>query len=44
MTNQNKISSILDMMNDLQENLLALPDDMLLSVDPRDNEFLEKVS
>lgn len=42
MTNQNKINSILDMMNDLQENLLALPDDMLLSVDPRDNESIEE--
>lgn len=42
MTNQDKISSILDMMNDLQENLLALPDDMLLSIDPRDNESLEE--
>jgi len=30
MTNKNKINSILDMMDDLQENLLALPDDMLL--------------
>jgi len=42
MTNKNKINSILDMMDDLQENLLALPDDMLLSIDPRDNESLEE--
>lgn len=42
MTNKNKINLILDMMNDLQEKLLALPDDMLLSIDPRDNESLEE--
>jgi hypothetical protein len=38
MTNKNKINQILDMMDSLQENLLSLPDDMLLSIDPRDNE------
>jgi len=35
MTNKNKINSILDIMDDLQGNLLALPDDMLLSIDKR---------
>ena len=33
MTNRNKISSILDMMDELQDKLLFLPDDMLLSID-----------
>jgi len=35
MTNKYKINSILDMMDDRQEKLLALPDDMLLSIDKR---------
>ena len=39
---QNKIKEILDTLNNLQENLLSLPDDMLLSIDPRDNESLEQ--
>ena len=39
---QDKIKEILDDLNNLQENLLSLPDDMLLSLDPRDNESLEK--
>lgn len=38
---QDKIKAILDMLNTLQEDLLSLPDDMLLSIDPRDNESLE---
>ena len=42
MTNKNKINSILDMMDDLQEKLLALPDDMLLSIDPHDNESIDE--
>jgi hypothetical protein len=37
-----KIKEILDMLNNIQENLLALPDDMLLNIDPRDNESLER--
>ena len=36
-----KIKDILDMMDTLQEHLLSLPDDMLLNIDPRDNESLE---
>jgi len=39
---QNKIKEILDTLNNLQENLLSLPDDMLLSIDPRDNESLDQ--
>ena len=39
---QDKIKEILDDLNNLQENLLSLPDDMLLSLDSRDNESLEK--
>ena len=35
---QDKIKEILDTLNNLQENLLSLPDDMLLRIDPRDNE------
>ena len=40
MTQHDKIKQILDTLNNLQENLLSLPDDMLLSIDPRDNESL----
>jgi hypothetical protein len=39
---QDKIKEILDMLNTLNEYFLSLPDDMLLNVDPRDNESLEK--
>ena len=39
---QNKIKEILDTLNNLQENLLSLQDDMLLSIDPRDNDSLEQ--
>jgi hypothetical protein len=39
---QNKIKQILDTLNNLQENLLSLPEDMLLSIDPRDNESLDQ--
>ncbi|KAF5060538.1 hypothetical protein DSECCO2_324670 [anaerobic digester metagenome] len=39
---RNKIKDILDMIDTLQEQLLSLPDDMLLSIDPRDNESLEQ--
>lgn len=42
MTRKCKIESILDNMNAIQEQLLALPDDMLLSIDPRDNESIEE--
>lgn len=37
-----KIKTILDRIDTLQEQLLSLPDDMLLSIDPRDNESLEQ--
>lgn len=37
-----KISEILDTLNNIQENLLAFPDDMLLNIDPRDNKSLEQ--
>jgi hypothetical protein len=40
MTND-KIKDILDTLNALQEDLLSLPDDMLLGIDPRDNESLK---
>lgn len=39
---KDKIRDILDMIDTLQEQLLSLPDDMLLSIDPRDNESLEQ--
>jgi tetrahydromethanopterin S-methyltransferase subunit B len=32
-----KIKAILDRIDTLQEQLLSLPDDMLLSIDPRTN-------
>lgn len=38
---QTNIKQILDMLNTLEERLLSLPDDMLLSIDPRDNESIE---
>ena len=38
---QNKIKEILDMLNVLNEYFLSLPDDMLLNIDPRDNQSLE---
>ena len=38
---QNQIKEIMDMLNTLQEHLLSLPDDMLLNIDPRDNESIE---
>jgi hypothetical protein len=41
MTQQDKIKLILDMLNNLQENLLSLPDDMWDNIDPRDNESLK---
>jgi hypothetical protein len=37
----NQIKEILDRLSTLNEYILALPDDMLLSIDPRDNESLE---
>ncbi|MEE4359652.1 MAG: hypothetical protein V2I97_24485 [Desulfococcaceae bacterium] len=37
-----KIKNILDILNTLNEYLLSLPDDMLLNIDPRDNESLEQ--
>lgn len=40
MTNETKIKSILDTLNEVGEELLALPEDMLLSIDPRDNESI----
>lgn len=39
---KDKIKDILDMIDTLQEQLLSLPDDMLLIIDPRDNESLEQ--
>lgn len=39
---QTNIKQILDRLNTLQEQLLSLPDDMLLSVDPRDNDSIER--
>lgn len=39
---QDKIKEIIDMLNTLNEYILSLPDDMLLSIDPRDNESLKK--
>lgn len=41
MTN-NQIKEIVDMLSTLNEYVLALPDDMLLNIDPRDNESLEQ--
>lgn len=38
----NKTKEIIDMLNTLNEYLLSLPDDMLLSIDPRDNESLQQ--
>jgi hypothetical protein len=40
--NQEKIRELLDTLNSLQENLLGLPDDMLLNIDARDNDSLEQ--
>ena len=42
MTSKNTIKEMLDSLNDIQEQLLAVPDDMLLSIDPRDNDSLEE--
>jgi len=42
MTPNDKTKEIIDMLNALNEYLLSLPDDMLLDVDPRDNESLEQ--
>jgi hypothetical protein len=39
---QNKIKEIIDLLNTLNEYILSLPDDMLLNIDPRDNESLEQ--
>lgn len=39
---QTKLKEILDILNNLQENLLSLPEDMLLNIDPRDNDSLEQ--
>lgn len=39
---EDKIKEILDMLNTLNEYFLSLPDDMLLDIDPRDNESLER--
>jgi len=38
---EDKRKQILDMLDTLQEHLLTLPDDMLLNIDPRDNESLQ---
>ncbi len=39
---QDKIKEILDILGTLKEYLLSLPDDMLLNIDPRDNNSLEQ--
>jgi len=39
--NKEKIKNIYDSLIDIQEKLLALPDDILLDIDSRDNESLE---
>ena len=39
---QEKVKEIIDMLNTLNEYLLALPDDMLLNIDPRDNESVQQ--
>jgi len=41
---QTKLKEILDTLNNIQENLLSLPEDMLLNIDPRDNDSLEQGS
>ena len=41
MTEKN-IKQILDMLDNVHEKLLALPDDMLLRIDPRDNVSLKE--
>lgn len=38
---KDKIKDILDTLDTIQEQLLALPEDMLLNIDPRDNESLD---
>ncbi len=38
---KDKIKEILDLLNTLQEQLLSVPDDMHLNIDPRDNESLQ---
>jgi hypothetical protein len=40
--NQNNMKKILDMLNILNEDFLSLPDEMLLDINPRDNESLDK--
>ena len=40
--NQNNMKEILDMLNILNEDFLSLPDEMLLDINPRDNESLDK--
>jgi EAL domain-containing protein (putative c-di-GMP-specific phosphodiesterase class I) len=39
---QSNIKQILDMLDTLQEQLLSLPDDMWLNIDPRDNESIDQ--
>lgn len=39
---QTNIKHILDSLNTLQEQLMSLQDDMLLSIDPRDNDSIDK--
>lgn len=38
---QAKIKELLDMLNTVNEYILSLPDDMLLTIDPRDNESIQ---
>lgn len=37
-----KIKDLIDQLEQLQEDLMALPDDMLLNIDARDNESIDK--
>ncbi len=43
MTQEEKIKQILDTLNNVQESLMSVPDDMLSSIDARDNQSLEKM-
>ncbi len=37
-----KIKQLVDDISTLQEQLLSMPDDLLLAIDPRDNESLKR--
>jgi len=42
--NTQKIKEIIDRLNQVQEELMSVPEDMLLSINPQDNESVEDVS